>query len=157
MKTSAPRLLAPTAAVAGAALLLTACSGSVPMEAAENADDPACTDVIAQLPSQVAGLDRRATSARSTGAWGDPAAVQLQCGVEPSGPTTDPCLTVNGVDWVADESAAPITRFEAYGRSPGLAIFVDSKQVNGTDAIIDLGPIAQLLPQQRQCTSPASQ
>jgi hypothetical protein len=52
-----------------------------------------------------------------------------------------------------DDSAAPIYRFEAYGRSPGLAVFVDSEQVSGTEAVLDLGSVVQQLPQLRQCTS----
>ncbi|WP_449283525.1 DUF3515 family protein [Leucobacter sp.] len=153
MKSPVLRILALTAVLAGATSLLTACAGDVPMEAAENANDPACADVIVRLPAQVAGMDRRTTNAQSTGAWGNPAAVQLQCGIEPSGPTTDSCVNVNGVDWIVDDSAAPIYRFEAYGRSPGLAVFVDSDQVSGTEAVLDLGAVAQQLPQLRQCTS----
>ncbi|QBE50030.1 DUF3515 family protein [Leucobacter triazinivorans] len=153
MKSRAHRILAATAALAGAASLLTACAGDVPMEAAANANDPACADVIVRLPAQVAGMDRRTTNAQSTGAWGEPAAVQLQCGIEPSGPTTDSCVNVNGVDWIVDDSAAPLYRFEAYGRSPGLAVFVDSEEVSGTEAVLDLGSVVQELPQQRQCTS----
>lgn len=153
MKSPGIRILALTAALAGGASLLTACAGDVPMTAAENANDPACADVIVRLPQQVAGLERRTTNAQSTGAWGDPASVQLQCGIEPSGPTTDGCVNVDGVDWIVDESAAPIYRFEAYGRSPGLAVFVDSEQVSGTNAVVDLGVVAQQLPQERQCTS----
>jgi hypothetical protein len=153
VKSPALRLLALAAALAGAASLLTACASDVPMEAAANANDPACADVIVRLPPQVAGMDRRTTNAQSTGAWGNPSAVQLQCGIEPSGPTTDSCVNVNGVDWIVDDSAAPIYRFEAYGRSPGLAVFVDSEQVSGTEAVLDLGSVVQQLPQLRQCTS----
>ncbi|MFV0433795.1 MAG: DUF3515 domain-containing protein [Leucobacter sp.] len=147
------RLFALTAAVAGTASLLTGCAGDVPMTAAENANDPACADVIVRLPDTVAGLDRRTTNAQATGAWGDPASVQLVCGLEPSGPTTDTCVNVNGVDWIIDESQAPLYRFEAYGRSPGLAVFVDSERVSGTDAVLDLSTVVQELPQERKCTS----
>ena len=153
MTATRPRTLALVAALAGAASLLTGCAGDVPMQAAEHANDPACADVTVRLPQTVAGLERRTTNAQSTGAWGDPASVQLQCGIEPSGPTTDACVSVNGVDWIVDESAAPIYRFEAYGRSPGLVVFVDSERVSGTDAVVDLGAVAQVLPQERQCTS----
>ncbi|MFT4231364.1 MAG: DUF3515 family protein [Leucobacter sp.] len=153
MKSLGIRALSGSAALIAAASLITGCAGDVPMHAAENANDPACADVIVHLPDQVAGLDRRTTNAQSTGAWGDPAAVQLQCGIEPSGPTTDSCVEIDGVDWIADDSAAPILRFEAYGRSPGLVVFVDTDKASGTSAIVDLGAVAQLLPQERRCTS----
>jgi hypothetical protein len=103
----------------------------------------------------VAGLDKRNTNAQATGAWGDPAVVQLKCGIKPSGPTTERCVSVNGVDWIVDESAAPLYRFEAYGRSPGLEVYVDSKKVSGTDVVTDLSTVAKQLPQDRKCTSPA--
>ncbi|MBL3690871.1 DUF3515 family protein [Leucobacter chromiireducens subsp. chromiireducens] len=121
------------------------------MDPAADANNPACADVIVRLPKTVAGEERRSTTAQSTGAWGDNAAVQLVCGVEPSGPTTDSCVNVNGVDWIIDESAAPIYRFEAYGRDPGLAVFIDSEQVSGTEAAVDLSAVAKELPQTRQC------
>lgn len=143
------------AGIAGVALapLLAACAGEVPMEPAADANSPACADVIVRLPDTVAELDRRTTNAQSTGAWGDPAVVQLRCGIEPSGPTTDTCVNVNGVDWIIDESAAPLYRFEAYGRSPGLEVFVDSEQLSGTDVVNDLSAVARELPQERKCTS----
>lgn len=123
------------------------------MEAAGGANDPACADVIVRLPQSVAGFDKRETNAQSTGAWGDPAGVLLRCGIEPSGPTTDDCVNVNGVDWIIDRSNPPLYRFEAYGRSPGLEVIVDSELASGTEATVDLGEIAKLLPQERQCTS----
>ncbi|QIK62169.1 DUF3515 domain-containing protein [Leucobacter viscericola] len=135
------------------ASLLTGCAGEVPMEPAKDANNPACADVTVRLPKTVAGLDKRTTNAQATGAWGDPPSVQLKCGIKPSGPTTDSCVNVNGVDWIIDESAAPIYRFEAYGRTPGLEVFVDSKKVSGTDVVTDLSAVAKQLPQERKCTS----
>lgn len=145
------RTLSLSVAALAAASLLSACAGDVPMEAAEHANDPACADVIVRLPQTVAGLERRTTNAQSTGAWGDPSAVQLQCGIEPSGPTTDSCVNVDGVDWIVDDSQAPLYRFEAYGRSPGLAVFVDSEFASGTAAVLDLGTVVKELPQTREC------
>ena len=133
--------------------LLTGCTGDVPMEPAPDANNPACADVIVRLPDAVADLERRTTNAQSTGAWGDPAGVLLYCGVEPSGPTTDDCVNVNGVDWIIDRTNAPLYRFEAYGRTPGLAVIVDSEKASGTETVVDLGAVVQLLPQTRQCTS----
>lgn len=150
------RILALAASCIAAASALTGCSGrNVPMDAAPNANDPACADVIVRLPDTVAGLERRFTNAQSTGAWGDPASVLLYCGIEPSGPTTDRCVNVNGVDWIIDESQAPLFRLEAYGRQPGLQIIVDGEQASGTDAVLDLGSAVQQLPQERKCVGPS--
>ena len=132
---------------------LTGCAGDVPLDAAEDANNPACADVIVRLPDTVADLHQRTTNAQATGAWGDPAGVLLRCGIEPSGPTTDECVNVNGVDWIIDRSNPPLYRFEAYGRSPGLEVLGDSEQASGTATVVDLAAVAKILPQSRECTS----
>lgn len=132
---------------------LTGCAGTVPMHPAENANDPDCASVIVRLPDSVSGLPKRTTNAQATGAWGDPVGVELRCGIQPSGPTTDDCVNVNGVDWIIDDSEAPLYRFEAYGRSPGLEVFVNNEVASGTSTVNDLASVAKLLPQTRQCLS----
>lgn len=147
------RSLAAGTALAGIAFGLVGCAGDVPMDPAQNANDPACASVVVQLPQTVGKLEKRTTNAQATGAWGDPVGVELRCGIEPSGPTTDDCVNVNGVDWIIDRSHAPLYRFEAYGRSPGLEVFVNSEKASGTEVTLDLTKTAQLLPQERKCTS----
>lgn len=140
------------------AMALSGCTTDVPMEPAADANNPACADVIVRLPSSVDGNDRRYTNAQSTGAWGDPASVLLYCGIEPSGPTTDSCVTVKGVDWIIDDSRDPLFRFEAYGRSPGVEVVVDAeKGVSGTNVIMELSGSVSKLPQVRKCTSVTDQ
>lgn len=141
-----------TASLAG---ILTGCSTmrEVPMQPAVNANDPACADVIVRLPDELDGLERRRTNAQSTGAWGNPATILLYCGIEPSGPTTDACININGVDWIRDESNAPLYRFEAYGREPGLEVIIDSSQTSSGAAIPELGAVVSMLPQVRHCTN----
>lgn len=142
------------AAVAAVALAggLAGCAPTVPMEPAEGSNDPACADVTVRLPSTVSGLEKRTTNAQATGAWGDPIGVELRCGVPTSGPTTDMCVSVKGVDWIIDDSEAPLYRFEAYGRSPGLEVFVNSEIASGTMVTTDLANVAKMLPQVRECT-----
>lgn len=123
------------------------------MEPAEDAGNPACADVIVRLPDTVAGLDKRSTNAQATGAWGDPVGVELRCGTATSGPTTDECVNVNGVDWIIDRTNAPLYRFEAYGRTPGLEVYVNNEVASGTSTVTDLAAVAKLLPQTRQCLS----
>ncbi len=147
------RLIGLGAAALTLTTVLTGCSGDVPMDAAPDANNPACADVIVRLPDTVANLERRTTNAQATGAWGEPVGVELYCGVEPSGPTTDDCVSVSGVDWIIDRSGAPLYRFEAYGRTPGLVVIVNSELASGTETVVDLGAVAKLLPQTRQCTS----
>ncbi|MDO4241387.1 MAG: DUF3515 domain-containing protein [Microbacteriaceae bacterium] len=142
------------AAAAAALFALTACgAGPVPMKAAEDANNPACANVTVRLPDTVGALKKRSTNAQATGAWGDPAVVLLRCGLPVSAPTTQPCVNVNGIDWIVDESKAPNYRFEAYGRDPGLEVLVDSTKTSGTDALLELGSAISQLPQTRQCSS----
>ena len=124
------------------------------MEPAKNLNNPTCADVTVRLPSDISGFDKRGTNAQATGAWGNPDVIMLRCGIEPSGPTTETCVSVDGVDWIVEtDSQKPSYRFEAYGRSPGLEVIVNSQQVSGTDVLLELAPVANLLPQERKCTS----
>lgn len=132
---------------------LTGCATAVPMEAAENANAVECAEVTVRLPGTVADQSKRETNAQATGAWGEPASILLRCGIEPMGPTTLPCININGVDWVRDESQAPLYRFEAYGREPGLEVIVDGDAASGTSALVDLGPAVSKLPQKHECVS----
>lgn len=130
---------------------LTACTPSVPFQPAEDAANPACAEVIVRLPDTVADLERRETNAQATGAWGNPATVLLRCGVESPPPSTDRCITVNGVDWVEDDSQAPQYRFTSYGRVPAVEIVLDNDVVSGSTAITDLSAAVAVLPQERFC------
>lgn len=152
---TAPRARAAVALAAATTLALTlaGCAGEVAMEPADDANNPRCAEVTVRLPRVIGELEKRTTNAQATGAWGDPTAVMLRCGIEPSGPTADTCVSVNGVDWVIDRSRAPLYRFEAYGRSPGLEVIVHSERASGTEAVTALENVAKLLPQERRCTS----
>lgn len=57
-------------------------------------------------------------------AWGDPAVI-ARCGLAAIGPTTDPCLDVSGIDWVAHQLTDGV-RFTTYGRSPAIEVLVPS-------------------------------
>ena len=119
-------------------LLLAGCAAAVPLEPAADATNPACADVIVHLPEAVSDQPERETNAQATGAWGDPATVLLHCGVPVPGPTTLPCLNVNGIDWIEDDSDAPRYRYTTYGRDPAVEIVIDSTAVSGTNTLVDL-------------------
>jgi hypothetical protein len=57
-------------------------------------------------------------------AWGEPAII-ARCGLPPIGPTTDQCLDVSGVDWVAHRLTDGV-RFTTYGRTPAIEVLVPS-------------------------------
>ncbi len=147
-----PRLAAAASVTVMALAGLTACSQPVPFDPAPDAADPDCAAVVVRLPDEVAGQDERETNAQGTGAWGSPASVLLRCGVEPPGPTTLRCVSVDDVDWIIDESDAPRYRFTTYGRTPAVEVIVDNDVVAGTTAIADLSPAVAAIPAEGGCT-----
>lgn len=133
--------------------LLAGCASPVPLQSAEGANDPACAEVMVRLPDSVAGLARRTTNAQSTGAWGEPAAVILRCGLPETGPSELPCFTVNGIDWLRDDSKAPIYTFITFGRSPATELVVDSNNASGVDAVDAVGTAVGAIPATSKCLS----
>jgi hypothetical protein len=160
------RLLA--AALAPLALLVLAgCAPTVPMTAATDAANPECAEVIVRLPAALedaakqdsdnepAGVWlKRETDAQGTGAWGNPAAVLLRCGVPVPGPTTQECVTLKGIDWLRDDSDAPNYVFTTYGRDPAVEVIVDGDRASGTNALIELSNAVGSIPATGACTNP---
>ncbi len=144
------RALAPLA-LAGI-LVLSGCAAAVPMTSAKDANNPGCATVTVRLPDAVAGLKERDTNAQATGAWGTPAAVLLHCGVAVPGPTTLPCVEVNGVDWIEDDAQKPLYRYTTFGRTPAVEVVVDSNKVSGTTTLVDLAGTLSQIPATAHCT-----
>ncbi|MFS0699831.1 DUF3515 family protein [Cellulomonas sp. 179-A 4D5 NHS] len=103
--------------------LLAGCAPTVSVAEAPYGHDPACARVVLALPDELGGLPRLATSSQASTAWGTATApVVLRCGVEPPGPTTDRCVTVEtpsgpSIDWLAvpaeDDGGAGADRGDA--------------------------------------------
>ncbi len=147
------RLAALSAAAIALSLSLSACSPTVSLEPAADANNPGCADVIVRLPSAVDGQERRTTNAQSTAAWGNPATVILRCGIEPVEISTLPCVTANGVDWIIDESAKPSFRFISFGRTPALEVIVDSENAVGVNALDSLAEAVKSIEPTKKCVS----
>jgi Protein of unknown function (DUF3515) len=129
-----------------ASLALAGCTTAVPLESATDAISPICADVVVHLPPVVADQKERETDAQGTGAWGTPASVLLHCGVDDPGPTTFPCVNINGIDWINDDSDAPQYRFTTFGRTPAVEVVVDSGKVSGSTVLADLTSAVALVP-----------
>jgi hypothetical protein len=142
------RLLFPSLVLLG---LLSGCAGTVALQPADAANDPACAEVMVRLPDVVAGLDRRSTNAQSTAAWGTPAGVILRCGLPDNGPSPLPCFTVDDVDWLRDDASDPNFTFITYGRNPAVEVLIDSTAVSGTTALSDLSIAVGTLEPLRVC------
>ena len=147
------RLAALSAAAIALTLSLSACSPTVSLEPAADANNPGCADVIVRLPDAVDGQERRSTNAQSTAAWGNPATVILRCGIEPVEISTLPCVTANGVDWIIDDSAKPSFRFITFGRTPALEIIVDSENAVGVNALDSLAEAVKSIEPTKECVS----
>ncbi|TFB90621.1 DUF3515 family protein [Cryobacterium algoricola] len=136
-------------------VLLSGCTASVALEPAADAVNPGCADIVVHLPTLVADQAERETNAQATGAWGSPAAVLLHCGVAVPAPTTLPCLNVNGIDWIEDDSAAPLYRYTTYGRTPASEVVIDSGVVSGSTVLVDLAAVMAVIPATAKCLGAA--
>lgn len=109
--------------------LLAGCSSAVGIQSAPDGDSAACAEVVALLPTTVAGATRRdTTGGPGTAAWGDPA-ILLRCGEDPVTVTSLPCVGVplgedDEVDWVVLASDASGAIVRSYGREPAVQVEV---------------------------------
>ncbi|MDH6181482.1 hypothetical protein M2152_001664 [Microbacteriaceae bacterium SG_E_30_P1] len=145
------RLLLPLGALV---LLLAGCAPTVALEPAADAADPLCAEVSVRLPDSVDDLTARETNAQATGAWGEPTAVIVRCGVPSPAPTAElPCVTVEGIDWLRDDTDAPDYVFTSYGREPAVEVIVDSEVASGLDVLTALAPAVGRLPASGECVA----
>lgn len=133
-------------------LALAGCSPIVALTPAEDAKNAACAEVVVRLPELVAGLEIRKTNAQGTGAWGEPTAVFLRCGVPVPEPTaTLPCGTIDDVDWLVDDRDAPNYILTTYGRDPAIEVVLNYDEVSSAAALSDLSGAVKVIPADRQC------
>ncbi len=151
---SAPRLRSAALIATATTFLVGGCAAIVSLPAADDANNPGCAAVSVRLPDVIDTLPQRETDAQATGAWGDPVAVILRCGVEVPGPSTLPCIEIpgSGVFWLRDDSEAPHYLFTSYGRDPAIAVEVDSDVISPGIALDELSDAVSFLPTNgREC------
>ncbi|PYI68799.1 DUF3515 domain-containing protein [Arthrobacter livingstonensis] len=151
LKSLSWRIIVPCAA--SALLVLTGCSPSVGVASAQDSNNPACAPMMVALPDTLAGASRRTTNSQATAAWGDPSLAILRCGVTVPTPTTDKCVTVNGVDWVIKERN-PNWTMTTYGRDPAAEVTIDPNKIASSTVLAELSSSASKLPQTRGCVGP---
>lgn len=135
-----------------AAVTLSACAPTVRLQPAPEANAVECANMTVRLPDTVGALERRSVDAQSTAAYGDPTAVIVRCGMPRPGPSTLPCVTVDGVDWLIDDRDRPRFVFISYGLDPATEVIVDSDRVSGTQALQALsGAVASQSPPVGAC------
>jgi hypothetical protein len=162
------------------AVSLSACSTPVAVEPAPDAANPACAPEMIAVPDSIGDASLRKTTSQATAVWGDPAAVVLRCGVASPGPTTDRCVTVNGVDWVIREtsstsSASPSVPASAsagptataddgangtyilttFGRTPATELVLDTSRISSATVLASLASAVSKVPQTAKCVGQA--
>ncbi|GAA2968423.1 DUF3515 family protein [Microbacterium schleiferi] len=156
----ARRAIAVTVTCATSILALAACSTTVSLQPAPDANNPHCADVTVRFPQTLDGFERRWTDAQATGAWGEGGRsnILVSCGVDVPGPTTLPCSTLSGVDWIVDDADAPYYRITSFGTDPAVEVYLDSETVSSAEVLDALGNIiVDTLPVNGlQCTDQAT-
>ena len=116
--------------------LLTGCAAdpvAVDVPALSERDAATCRDLVAALPDEVDGQERRRVDGGEgrAAAWGDPAIV-LRCGVPqpPDFTDTSTCVEANGTGWyvpddvlLADDESLDVT-MTAVGVRPRVEVFL---------------------------------
>lgn len=140
--------------LAGVVLLASGCADGriASVTAAENAADPACAPAMIAMPDEIGDHSLRPTDSQATAAWGDPAAVVLRCGVEPPAPTTDQCISAEGVDWVVSEEGEN-WRITTYGRSPAVEVLFAQDRVSSDSVMVTLASAVGRIPAERGCVN----
>lgn len=147
------RLPSAAAACAVAGLVLSGCAAAVSVEPAADAHNPECAAVMLRMPDEIDGHASRTTTSQGTDAWGDPSVAVLRCGVEPPGPSTDRCVSVNGVDWISTEETGTSWRFVSYGREPAVEVLVASDRIAGATVLSEISPSVSTIEQTRSCVA----
>ncbi len=142
------------AGVAGA--VLSGCAPAVDVAPAADAANPACAPMMVALPDAIGDAALRKTNSQATAAWGDPSEVILRCGVNVPGPTTDRCVSVNGVDWVIREGDAAWT-LTTFGRRPATEVLLtkDQETISSATVLADLSAAAAKIPATGNCVGQA--
>ena len=141
-------------ATAATGIVLSACSPVVDVAPAKDAANAACAPMMVALPDAIGEAKLRKTNSQGTAAWGDPSLVILRCGVNVPGPTTDSCVSVNGVDWVIKEGD-PVWTLTTYGREPATEILMDPDRISSATVLADLAAAAAKVPAARKCVGQA--
>jgi len=133
-------------------LLLSGCAATVNLEAAEDANNPACAEVMVRLPQALGEHTQRFTNAQATSAWGDPTAVIIRCGLLPVEVSELPCVSAGEIDWLVDDSAAPSYRFISFATDPAVEVVVDSNRASGVTSLEGVAPAVSFLGQAKKCS-----
>ncbi|MGP3980641.1 DUF3515 family protein [Streptomyces sp. KR80] len=122
------------------------------LQAAPHAASPACQELARGYVDQIDGRDRENLNVTGATMWGG-GQIIWRCGLIPIQPTPDPCVNVNGVDWVLQlaKSRGDRRTLITYGRTPAVEVTV-SKDITAIDGVfVDIAKMARPLPKYTKC------
>ena len=151
-KTLRLRFTAVTVASVAGLLALSGCASIANVQPADDAGNPLCAEMMVVLPPEISDQQKRQTNSQATAVWGDPAQLVLRCGVTPPPPSTDPCVSVNGVDWLAKEGDEAWT-LTTYGRIPATELVFDPNVIPSSTVLATLSSAASKIPAERTCSN----
>jgi hypothetical protein len=102
-------------------------------------------------PETLGGLAMRATTSQATVAYGEEYIIVVRCGVEPPGPSDDPCVEVTTgsttLGWLISEDASA-WKAVSFGRSPAVEATIPKVRADRAvgDLLAELTPSAALAP-----------
>ncbi|MEV7384795.1 DUF3515 family protein [Streptomyces sp. NPDC091215] len=115
------------------------------------AGDPACARLADRYPDRLDGAARDRVTFEGLAVWGH-GEVELRCGVARPGPTTDACVSVDGVDWVWRESATDgREKLVTYGRSPAVEVSVTDSATRLDALLVDLSNLVAPIRKGAKC------
>jgi hypothetical protein len=126
------------------------------VQSAPDGASPQCAEVLALLPTTLAGAARRdTTGGPGTAAWGDPA-ILLRCGEDPVVATTQPCVGVPGsdgdVDWVVLATSDSGSIVRTFARDPAVEVEVPAQYGPAPVAVLpELGPAVEVVEASAVC------
>ena len=131
---------------ATAVVLVSGCSSAVEIAPTPLAKGEVCRAVASAWPADVGDHARREVSDASAGAaYGDPAII-ARCGVPALGPTTEDCIEVDGLGWVA-QPLSDGTRFTTFGRDPAIEVLIPKDYAPEPLLLPAFSKAAQALPE----------
>lgn len=117
------------------------------------AADPACGRLADRYPDRLGGATRDRVTFEGLAVWGH-GTVELRCGVNPPGPTTDACVSVDGVDWVWRKTTGDgRKKLVTYGRSPAVEVSIADSAAGPDAALVDLGRLVAPIREGAKCLS----
>ncbi|MHC3473240.1 DUF3515 family protein [Streptomyces sp. 7R007] len=145
--------LAAAGLVAGTVLVVReANSPAHGLSAAPRGDAPPCARVTDASPDALDGRERAGTGLPGVAVWGD-GAVTLRCGLAPPAATVDPCIAVDGVDWVWRPSTGHDGRrvLVTFGRDPAVEVSVSDRVAGIDEVLVELSGAVRSIRQGERC------